>query len=84
MRRLLFLGALLSATVLTASCVDGGACFNPQPDPPGVGCPQPDPPGVGGGSSTGTGGNGTGGNGTGGNGTGGLDAGVHATTGDGG
>jgi hypothetical protein len=68
MRRLLLLGALLSATIVIASCVDDGSCFNPQPDPPGVGCPQPDPPGAGGGSSTGTSGNGTGG----------LDAGVDA------
>lgn len=74
MRSLLFVGALLLATIVAASCVSGGDCFNPQPDPPAVGCPQPDPP-------IGFGGGGTG---AGGNGTGGLDAGVDATTGDGG
>jgi hypothetical protein len=47
MRKLLFLGALLCAASITASC------FNPQPDPP---YPQPEPPddGIGAGGSSGT------------------------------
>jgi hypothetical protein len=42
MRKLFFLGALLSAASITASC------FNPQPDPP-----QPNPPNPGTGGSLG-------------------------------
>jgi hypothetical protein len=69
MRTLIFLVALLTATILTASCVSGGSCFNPQPDPPGANC-EPDGLGTGGASTT--------------TGTGGLDGGSDAATGDGG
>jgi hypothetical protein len=70
MRFLVFLVAVLSATILTVSCVTGGSCFNPQPDPPGAGC-TPDE-GEGGASTTTA------------TGTGGLDGGSDAATGDGG